>query len=66
MRTVKVLSATMRLSGGSAIVSRGTAIVAGAAAVALLGYLLYRKARSAEQRASAAEASVDDLRNQLN
>ena len=39
-------------------------IVAAGAAIALLSYF-YRQARGAEQRASATEASIDELRNQL-
>ena len=52
---MKILSPTMNISGGAAIVSGG-------AALPLIGYLPYRQTRHAEGRAVAAEATVEQLR----
>ena len=49
---MKILSPTMKISGGAAIISGG-------AALPLIGYLLYRKTRHAEGRAVPAEATVE-------
>ena len=55
---MKILSPTMNISGGAAIISGG-------AALALIGFLLYRQVREAERRAAAAEATTDQLRGEL-
>ena len=52
---MKILSPTMNISGGAAIVSGGAALL-------LIGDLLYRQTRHAEGRAVAAEATVEQLR----
>ena len=55
---MKILSPTMNISGGAAIISGG-------AALALIGFLLYRQVRESERRATAAEATTDQLRSEL-
>ena len=55
---MKILSPTMNISGGAAIISGG-------AALALIGFLLYRQVRETERRAVASEATVDELRSEL-
>ena len=55
---MKILSPTMNISGGAAIIS-------GSAALALIGFLLYRQVRDTERRAVAAEATVEELRAEL-
>ena len=49
---MKILSPTMNISGGAAVISGG-------AALPLIGYLLYRQTRHAEGRAMPAEATVE-------
>ncbi len=55
---MKILSPTMNISGGAAIISGGAALL-------LIGYLLYRQTRQAEDRAAAAGATVEQLRSEL-
>ena len=62
---MKILSPTMNISGGSAIISVGAAIISGAAGLLLVGYLIYWQTRQSEARAVAAEATVAQLRAEV-
>ena len=55
---MKILSPTMNISGGAAIVSGG-------AALPLIGHLPYRQTRHAEGRSVAAEATAKQLRSDM-
>ena len=55
---MKIPSPTMNISGGAAVTSGGAALL-------LIGYLLYRQTRHAQDCAVAAEATVEQLRSEM-
>jgi hypothetical protein len=55
---MKILSPTMNISGGSAIISGGAGLL-------LIGYLLYRQTPQSEARAVTAEVTAELLRAEV-